>query len=162
MYSMSPEERFEDLVVRFNDIEGVTPPEGGRGFGRGGLRYHRKIFAMLVRGQLVVKLPEERVGELVEQRHGNRFDANKGTPMREWFALDPGDAMPWTDLASEALEFARTKTLRLAGEPAPPLGTNLKCLPWVTAGSMANGRHGGYVRGSVAVRSWPSRRSSRS
>jgi hypothetical protein len=36
-----------------------------------------RIFATLVRGQLVVKLPRSRVYELVSAGEGVRFDANK-------------------------------------------------------------------------------------
>ena len=107
---LSPEVRFEDLLGEFSDIDGVTLPHGGSGFGRGALRYRRKIFAMFVRGQLVVKLPAARVDELVAAGHGERFDANKGTPMREWFSLDPGSALPWPPLAREALDFAMART----------------------------------------------------
>jgi hypothetical protein len=104
---MTPQERYEDLVGEFDGVDGCTPPPGGRGFGRGALRYRRKIFAMFVRGQLVVKLPGPRVDELVSAGHGVRFDANKGTPMREWFSLDPESALEWSALAREALDFAR-------------------------------------------------------
>lgn len=86
---------------------GVTPP-GGRGFGRSALRCDGKIFAMFVRGQLVLKLPAARVDELVDDGEGDRFDANKGTPMREWFSLDAGSDQAWLPLAREALDFART------------------------------------------------------
>ena len=103
--------RFEDLVTEFNDVEGVTPPRGGAGFGRSALRYQGRIFAMLVRGALVVKLPADRVTALVAAGHGAHFDANKGTPMREWFAAGqdaaPDSAVTWSDLAAEALAFAR-------------------------------------------------------
>jgi hypothetical protein len=117
---LSPADRFDDLCTELVGIEGVTPPQGGRGFGRGALRYNGKIFAMLVRGSLVVKLPADRVRELVEAEHGIPFDANKGTPMKEWFSLDPeaGIDAPatddsdhsgptWLSLALEALDFAR-------------------------------------------------------
>jgi len=67
----------------------VTPPRGGSGFGRSALRWENKIFAMLVRGRLVVKLPAARVEALDSSGGGVRFDANKGTPMREWLSLDP-------------------------------------------------------------------------
>jgi hypothetical protein len=99
--------RFEDLVTEFNDVDGVTPPRGGAGFGRSALRYRGKIFAMLVRGALVVKLPADRVAALVAAGHGAHFDANKGTPMREWFAAASACALSWSDLAAEALAFAR-------------------------------------------------------
>jgi len=111
----SSKARFEDLVTEFNDVEGVTPPRGGAGFGRSALRYRSKIFAMLVRGRLVVKLPADRVAALVAAGHGGHFDANKGTPMLEWFAANPESANPesaisWSDLAAEALAFARSES----------------------------------------------------
>jgi len=103
----TPANRFEDLLDEFNDTDGVTLPRGGSGFGRSALRYHGKIFAMFVRGDLVLKLPQERVDELVSAGHGERFTANKGTPMREWFAVAPDCPLPWSALASDALNFAR-------------------------------------------------------
>ncbi len=63
--ALSPEDRFADLVDEFVGIDGVTPPSGGSGFGRSALRFRRKIFAMFVRGRLVLKLPAARVDELV-------------------------------------------------------------------------------------------------
>jgi hypothetical protein len=62
---------------------------------------------MLVRGRLVLKLPAERVDALVAAGDGARFDANKGTPMKEWFSLDPESGRSWLLLAREALDFAR-------------------------------------------------------
>ena len=102
-----PEGRYEDLVDSLIGTDGVTPPGGG-GFGRTALRFQRKIFAMLVRGRLVVKLPAERVDALIAGGDGVRFDANKGTPMKEWFSLDPESGLPWLPLAREALDFARS------------------------------------------------------
>ena len=107
---MSAEQRYEDLVDEFIGVDGVVPPQGGSGFGRSALRYRRKIFAMLVRGRLVVKLPGPRVDELVAAGHGERFDANKGTPMKEWLSLDPDSELAWSPLAREALDFARRTT----------------------------------------------------
>ena len=50
---------------------------------------------------------ERSVDELVAGGHGERFDANKGTPMKEWFSLDPESDLAWPPLAREALDFAR-------------------------------------------------------
>ena len=58
----------------------MTQPAGGAGFGRSGLRFQRKIFAMLVRSRLVLKLPAARVDELIEAGEGVHFETNKGTP----------------------------------------------------------------------------------
>ena len=103
---MTPEERYEDLVDEFAGVDGVTPPTGGSGFGRGALRYHRKIFAMFVRGQLVVKLPAPRVAALVAATAGVPFDAGKGRPMREWIVLAGNDDGQWRALIAEAFAFA--------------------------------------------------------
>ncbi len=103
----TPAGRFEDLAGEFSDTDGVTLPHGGSGFGRSALRYHGKIFAMLVRGALVVKLPAHRVDELAGAGYGARFDAGKGTPMREWLAVAPDCPLSWSALAAEALSFAR-------------------------------------------------------
>jgi len=99
--------RYLDLVDDLMGIDGVTPPAGGSGFGRGSLKYRGKIFAMLVRGRLVVKLPADRVTALIKGGEGVAFDANKGTAMREWFSLAPDSGLDWLSLATEALEFAR-------------------------------------------------------
>jgi hypothetical protein len=101
------EDRFGDLVDELIGCAGVTPPGGGSGFGRSALRWENKIFAMLVRERLVVKLPAWRVDALVSGRDGVRFDANKGTPMREWLSLDPESGLAWLSLAREALDFAQ-------------------------------------------------------
>jgi hypothetical protein len=78
------------------------------------LRVNGKIFAMTVRGSLVVKLPKGRVDDLVANGDGIRFDANKGTPMKEWLALGADSAIDWTAIAREAYAFvssrARTDT----------------------------------------------------
>jgi hypothetical protein len=104
-----PEDRFDDVVDELVGSPGVTPPRGGSGFGRSALRWENKIFAMLVRGRLVVKLPAARVEALVGGGDGVHFDANKGTPLKEWFSLDPASSLPWVPLAREALQFARRR-----------------------------------------------------
>jgi hypothetical protein len=60
---------------------------------------------MLVRDRLVVKLPKGRVDLLVRSGSGIRFDANKRTPMKEWFSLDPTSDLEWGSVAREAMEF---------------------------------------------------------
>ncbi|HEX4704857.1 MAG TPA: hypothetical protein VH352_22200, partial [Pseudonocardiaceae bacterium] len=87
----------------------VTPPGSTSGFGSHALRVRNKIFAMLVRGHLVVKLPKTRVTELVAAGQGDHFDANKGTPMKEWLSLDPDSSLPWLPLAKEALTFVGSR-----------------------------------------------------
>jgi hypothetical protein len=104
--SMNTEERFDEVVDVLLGEEGVTPP-GGKGFGRTALRVHGRIFAMLAGDTLVLKLPKARVDELVAGGAGVRFDANKGTPMKEWLRLDPAAPTDWSGLAREALAYVR-------------------------------------------------------
>jgi hypothetical protein len=103
-----PQDRYADLVEELAAVDGVDPPAGGRGFGRTALRFHAKIFVMFVRGRLVLKLPAARVDALVAAGAGERFDANKGTPMKEWLALRPDSDDDWSRLAHEALAYARS------------------------------------------------------
>lgn len=99
-------ERFADLVERYLGVEGVTCPgtdPGARGFGRGGLKVGGKLFAMVSRDTLVVKLPAERVDALVAQGHGDRFDPRKnGVVMHEWLMVDPAGSLDWGELVEEA------------------------------------------------------------
>jgi len=82
---------------------GVT---GGTGFGRSeGLRIKGKIFAMLVRGELVVKLPKGRVEELSASGLGHRFDPGHGRLMKEWASITPAASRRWRALVEEARAF---------------------------------------------------------
>ena len=56
----------------------------------------------------MVKLPKGRVDALVASGAGERFDANRGRPMKEWLEVRSGSAQAWLELAREALEFVGT------------------------------------------------------
>lgn len=108
--TITPEERFATLVGELLSYPGVTPPGDGsqarKGFGSSGLKVHDKIFAMLTKSRLIVKLPRSRVDELVTSGDGERFDPRKnGHLMKEWLVLEPTSQIEWLALAREALEF---------------------------------------------------------
>lgn len=98
---------FEQLVVRFSADPSVTLPSAGKGgkFGASGLKVDGKIFAMLARGELVVKLPKERVDELIASRGARRFDPGHGRELKEWVMIGPDDSRSWPALAEEARQF---------------------------------------------------------
>jgi len=102
-------DQFARLAHEFAGRDGVTLPgeSPSRGFGSDALRIGGSIFAMYVRGNLVVKLPKDRVDVLVADGQAKRFSANRGRPMKEWAVLLTDDAAMWTTLAEEALEFVR-------------------------------------------------------
>jgi hypothetical protein len=61
-------------------------------------------------GSLVVKLPRERVTELVDDGRGDLF-APAGKVFREWVSIPTADPELWRILLTEAVDFAR-KSLR--------------------------------------------------
>jgi hypothetical protein len=81
--------------------------ERGKILSATGLRDPRrgKFFAFTTRGQLVVKLPAERVTELIASGDGSVFDAAKGRPMREWVGLRPADEAACAAYMREARKF---------------------------------------------------------
>lgn len=113
----TPQERFAALVEVFRGEPDVDGPDGSRrGFGTTGLTVHGRIFAMLTRDQLVVKLPRARVLALVGDGTGSPFTAGKTSPMKEWLTVKGVDEATWVALAREAVTAARTAT---AGPPLP-------------------------------------------
>jgi TfoX/Sxy family transcriptional regulator of competence genes len=104
---MDPSGRFALLVDEFSSLDGVVPPGATAGFGSSALRFEGRIFAMLAHDRLVVKLPAARVTALVDDGEGERYDAGKGRPMKEWLSLLPDSTVPWSDIAHEAFRFAR-------------------------------------------------------
>ena len=85
--------------------QGLPGVSGGTGFGRSaGLRLHGKIYAMLVDGELVVKLPKARVDELVTKGGARRF-GHGARVMKEWVTLPGATARRWKALVAEAKGF---------------------------------------------------------
>jgi hypothetical protein len=107
---MDATERFTVLVSATAADPDVQPPtaEGGRRFGSDALRLRGSIVAMLVQGNVVLKLPRERVEALIDAGDGMPFDGGRGRPMREWVALT-GDPARDEALLREALDFARSR-----------------------------------------------------
>jgi hypothetical protein len=78
----------------------------GTGFGsNAGLRVKGKIFAMLVRGELVVKLPAARCVALVSSGLARPFDRGQGRPLKSWISVSETAESHWPSLAAEALAF---------------------------------------------------------
>ncbi|SNR62849.1 hypothetical protein [Blastococcus mobilis] len=114
MTAMDTADRFAALVAAFSDEAGVSPPgaQGHRGFGADALTVDGSIFAMLVTGSLVLKLPASRVAELVRSGAGAPFSNSSGRPMREWVVLIGADPGADLALAHESLEHVRSRPSR--------------------------------------------------
>ncbi len=112
--SITQEERYAMLVAEFLSNPDVTPPQNEsqskKRFGWSALKINNKIFAMLVRARLVVKLPQQRVDELIDSGVGERYDPGRGRLMKEWLIVEPSSEEQWLPLAREALEFVASKS----------------------------------------------------
>ena len=99
------EARYAAIVEAFARNPAVThSKQGSRLFGSLALKVPDKIFAMVSSsGEFVVKLPKARVDALVMAGTGERFDANRGRPMKEWLVVRSETAEEWLELAREAL-----------------------------------------------------------
>lgn len=102
-------ELFASIVRTFANDRAISQ---SRMFGSPGLKIGGKVFAMLVKGRLVVKLPKERVESLVASRKGEYFDPGHGRLMKEWVAMK-ASGKNWLDLAKEAREFVAAGQLKL-------------------------------------------------
>lgn len=111
MPSLTPEQRFAAVAESLLAQPGVTygSPEK-RGFGSSALQVNGKIFAMVSQERLVVKLPRQRVDELVASEVGERFDPRRdGRLMKEWLAVAPTYTESWLPLVREALAFVASR-----------------------------------------------------
>jgi hypothetical protein len=70
-----------------------------------GLRVDGRFFAALVGEQLLVKLPHDRVAELISSGIAQQFESGSGRVMREWALVSRSAQRRWSALADEALKF---------------------------------------------------------
>lgn len=96
---------FESVAKAFAKVRGVTREER-KGFGSGALKVNGRIFAMMSsKGQFVVKLPKQRVDELVNTSSAERFVPGPGRVMKEWAVIE--GCRGWIELAREACDFVK-------------------------------------------------------
>jgi hypothetical protein len=100
---MSVEEMFDEVADRLVDPHAGV--ERGRILHSDGVKTGGRFFAFVAKGDLVVKLPADRVEELIGSGAGRVFDAGKGRPMKEWVRLSPADEAACAAYAIEARDF---------------------------------------------------------
>ncbi|MDX2018972.1 MAG: TfoX/Sxy family protein [Deltaproteobacteria bacterium] len=94
---------FAPLARAFEKVRDVTV---GKMFGSAGLKVNGKVFAMVVKGRFVAKLPKPQVDALVASGAGEHFDPGHGKLMKEWVSV-PSDGTPWLKLAREAHGYVK-------------------------------------------------------
>ena len=93
---------FAPIADAFRNDASVTL---GRMFGSVGLKVNGKVFAMVVKGDLVVKLSKERVDALIASGRGRSFDPGNGRLMKEWVVIKSMTPTDWLALVQEARRF---------------------------------------------------------
>ena len=95
---------FEELKTHYADDDRVTVASGR---GAQGIKSGKKMFAMFYKGNLLLKLPPERVQSLIAEGRGEPYDAGTGSPMKDRVLCPPKQKDDWIELCEEALRFAR-------------------------------------------------------
>ncbi len=99
---MTADALFDELSRTFLGSPNVTTD---RMFGGSALKVKNKVFACFYKGRLVLKLPMERVDDLVASEGAVHFDSGTGRPAKEWVAIDPSRGKEWLGLARDARKF---------------------------------------------------------
>lgn len=95
-------DQFELLAKQLSGEPGVSR---AKMFGADGLRVGAKFFATYFRGDLVLKLPRDRVESLIESGEGEPFDPGMGRVMKEWVVVKQAPPDRWLELTSDARDF---------------------------------------------------------
>ncbi len=92
-------------------------------FGARGFKVSGKVFAIFWKGDLVLKMPEQRARDLVAAKVAKPWDPGHGRKMKEWIALAPRTGGRWLNLAEEARDFVAAGA---SGRKSQGRGTWLK------------------------------------
>ncbi|QEE16992.1 hypothetical protein DSAG12_02824 [Promethearchaeum syntrophicum] len=73
------------------------------------LKIKKKMFAMLNKeGNFVIKLPKDRVNELLRIKEGKPYDPGNGKIMKEWVIIPVEFSDKWINYTKEAKKFAES------------------------------------------------------
>ena len=97
---MSVEKRWNELKNQFLQEKEVQKQGES-------LKINKKMFAMLNKGNFVLKLPKERVSELKKSRIGIDWLAGDKI-MKEWIIIPLEYSSKWEELTEEAKQFAKS------------------------------------------------------
>ncbi len=87
-----------------------TVTQAGRLFGSTHvLKVGGKLFAMQRGDQLVVKLPEAVVDDLIRSGQGEHFDSGQGRHLKQWVRLLNSSEGLWLPLAQQAKAFVSSR-----------------------------------------------------
>jgi hypothetical protein len=94
---------YDELKTHFSSKSDVTvlSGRGAQGIKRGG-----KLFVMFMKGDIMVKLPEKRVTEIISMGEGEPYDPGTGKPMKNWVLIPASRKDLWIKFSEEAKKHA--------------------------------------------------------
>ena len=104
-----PHELFDELAAEYLGRPGIFH---GRIWHHEGLKVNDKVFAMIVRDELVVKIPAAGAARLVATGDAVAFEPRPGRPAKEWVVVGPAHVERWRGLIADGFDYgvALTKT----------------------------------------------------
>lgn len=78
-----------------------------KGRGAQGMKIGGKMFVMFMKGDLVVKLPPNRVKEVIETGDGESFDPGTGKPMKNRVLIRASNKDLWIKYSEESKEHEK-------------------------------------------------------
>lgn len=95
---------YEELLSHFSENPDVELPKAR---GAQGLKYRGNMFAMFYKGDLTVKLPGERVADIISSGEGQPHDPGTGKPMKDRVLIPASGRELWIGFCEESLKFVK-------------------------------------------------------
>ena len=93
---------YEEIKTHFSTDNDVTVLSGR---GAQGIKLGKKLIVMFLKGNLLVKLPEERVSEIIAAGDGEPYDPGTGKPMKNWVLVTETRRDLWIKISEEAKQY---------------------------------------------------------
>jgi TfoX/Sxy family transcriptional regulator of competence genes len=99
------QERFDELVAAYLERPGVSL---GQVFHNNVLLVNNQVFAMTVRGELVVKVSLDDAQAMIARGQAVAFEPRHDRPMKQWISIEPPDdrrGLRWEKLVEDAYRY---------------------------------------------------------
>ena len=90
---------YAEIKAHFADDSEVEVLQGR---GAQGIKRDGKLFVIFIKGDLIAKLPEQRVKEVIDSGDGEPFDPGTGKPMKNRVLIPASKTDYWIKYSEEA------------------------------------------------------------
>jgi len=93
---------YDELKVHFSNDRDVKVLSGR---GAQGIKQDKKLIVMFMKGEIIVKLPANRVSEIIASGEGESYDPGTGKPMKNWVLIPGTHRNLWIKFCEEAKNY---------------------------------------------------------